>query len=164
MGLLAEIIASKNYFINYSQILFLSALAFIPVKSKIRNLVKRRMLLGLILISVFGFVGLSVIALDWGRFIYINLVSLFFLLFLPELPAKDYVEGQKTAQENIETVKKSRLKVLIAFFFFTVYSMLWHIPQCCDTFPYAKKPYKINIIKLFKPNKLIVEKLLRNSY
>lgn len=63
-------------------ILILSVIAYRPVFKRIKNLIDSKLNLLLISLSILGTIVLSFIALDWGRFIYIHLVSIFLLLFI----------------------------------------------------------------------------------
>ena len=63
-------------------VLALSVIAYRPVFSRIKKIIDSKLNLFLILLSIMATIALSFIALDWGRFIYIHLVSIFLLLFI----------------------------------------------------------------------------------
>jgi hypothetical protein len=94
---------------------------------------------------VIGSVGLFIVALDWGRFIYIHLVSIFLL---------SLISTKKIEIYNEYTYNKP-VKIFMVVFFM-IYSLLWHIPHCCSPEKAFAKNYKqTNIVAFAKPYKKI---------
>ena len=94
----------------------------------------------LISISIIGSICLSLIAIDWGRFINIHLVSIFFLLLLPSI--------QKT-KKNLKSPKVVRKSIVILFI---IYTLCWHIPH--SNYPmnaFARNYQSLNIFYITKP-------------
>lgn len=123
---------------HYKYYLFIavfSLVAYIPIYRKLKFITSNKVSLLLILMSLIGTAGLFVLAGDWGRWIYINLVSIFLLSLMN--PQK-IVESKKNASRqsiNILTVV-----------FFIIYALLWHIPHRGDPrAAYAQSFRTVNI-------------------
>jgi len=92
-----------------------------------------------------GSVALFIVAIDWGRFIYIHLVSIFLLSLISTKKMESYNEYTYNQPVNIFMV-----------IFFMIYSLLWHIPHCCYPVKAFAKNYKqTNIVAFAKPYKKI---------
>ncbi len=106
-----------HHYILYIPIILLSLIAFIPISNKINDILKDRFAYCLILSSLLATVPLLISAHDWGRFIYIHLVSFFLLSFLSK--------------------KKSRITALInnkiSILLLIIWALLFRIPHCCIT-------------------------------
>lgn len=112
-----EQLTTKNYIFYLLNIIFASV-AFIPLYQKIQDITRNKLALLLIITSMIGSIGLFLVAIDWGRFIYIHLISIFFLLFIP------------TPNRNISYswfLKEFSKKNIIIFF--VAYSLFWSIPH-----------------------------------
>lgn len=72
---------SNNYEFYILRVV-LALIAYIPIYKKLLSVINNKLILTLILFSLVGSLLLFVVAIDWGRFIYIHLVSLFLLSFL----------------------------------------------------------------------------------
>lgn len=128
----------QNYYILYLINIALAMIAFKPFSQTIEKILMNRLSLLLILSSIIGSLALFTVAVDWGRFIYIHLVSFFFMLFTPISEKQAYPEF---------FLNKLTKKQLIAFF--TAYSLLWHIPHAGSVF---KKTFtRPNFIAYFAP-------------
>ncbi len=135
---------------HYAYYIFVAAfalLAYIPIYGKLKLIIKNKLSLLLILISILGSVGLFIVAVDWGRFIYIHLVSIFLLSLISTKKIESYNEYTYNKPVNIFMVA-----------FFMIYSLLWHIPHCC--YPvlqkaFAKNYKQTNIVAFAKPYKKI---------
>ncbi|UZQ56204.1 hypothetical protein OOK60_09200 [Trichothermofontia sichuanensis B231] len=106
-----------NYYVFYIPIILLSLIAFIPISNKINDILKDRFAYFLILSSLLATVPLLMSALDWGRFIYIHLVSFFLLSFL----------SKKRSKPTDFALNK------ISILFLIVWALLFRIPHCCIT-------------------------------
>ncbi len=130
---------------NYIYYLFfipLALIAYIPIVDRLKLLLKDRLIIFLFSLSIIFTIAISAIAVDWGRFIYIILVSIFLLSLLP---------NEKLTRYSNKRVSSS---III---FFLIYTLLWHIPHCCS--PFIGLPHKyreVNIIAVFKPYVKIV--------
>lgn len=128
----------QNYYILYLINISIAMIAFKPFSKTIEKILVNRLSLLLILSSMIGSLALFIVAVDWGRFIYIHLVSFFFMLFTP------FSEKQDDQEFFLNKLGK---KPLIAFF--TAYSLLWHIPHAGSVF---KKTFtRPNFIAYFVP-------------
>jgi len=119
----------------YVLIAAFSLLAYIPISKKLGLLIKNKFSLFLILISLLGTIGLNFFVADWGRSIYINLVSIFILsLMIP----KNIEKNQSHA--IIKSVN------IFSIVFFIIYVFFWHIPHVGSPHSaYAKSFRTINV-------------------
>lgn len=128
----------ENYYFLYIIPLLIALLAYVPLINKIRLLFNNKLALLLILSSIVGTIPLFAVAVDWGRFIYIHLVSIAFLSLLPIT---------NNTNECYWFCSKITKKQIILFFI--IYSMLWHIPHAGNVF--RKTFRQQNIIAFFIP-------------
>jgi hypothetical protein len=92
-----------------------------------------------------GSVGLFIVAMDWGRFIYIHLVSIFLLSLISTQKIENYNEYTYNQPVNIFMVV-----------FFMIYSLSWHMPHYGSPVKAFAKNYKqTNIVAFAKPYKRI---------
>lgn len=107
-------IETHSYIKIYFYVILLALLAFIPLFKKFKKLFKDRLILSLLLSILIGTGALFIIASDWGRFIYINLVALFLLSLLID---KDTTEEKHTCTP------------IFLLLFSIVYFSIWKIPH-----------------------------------
>ena len=112
-----ESIVSKSYIPLYGTILVLASLAYLPLRASLNYLLNDKLTITLLILSFFGTLGLFIIAIDWGRFIYIWAVILFFLSF------KD------TPSVSPKFIYMKRYLVLVI----PCYFITWYIPHCCSS-------------------------------
>lgn len=127
-------IYSNSYFKIYSVVLLLSLIAFLPVMQQLKFVFKNKTSCILGLISLAGTLVLCCIAIDWGRFIRFNLVSLFIL----SLVGGALMPWKKEELAPYQRIYPYRLRSLfyIGIFLFTLgYALLWRIPSCCNYRP-----------------------------
>ena len=141
--LVADRVKNSRYILHYSVTLCLSLIAYFPVHKKIKFIFENRLSFFLIMLSIIGSAALFMVAIDWGRFIYIHLVSLFVLSLMPEYKLHRYNEDL--------LYKYSSLAKMSAVTFFLLYSMLWSISHCGASGLYAKNYKQINIVAFAKP-------------
>jgi hypothetical protein len=134
-------INNGHYLFYYLQVLALSIIAYIPLKNNLNYVFKKNISKLLISISVAGSILLFIVAIDWGRFIYIHLVSLFLLSFL----ATNKWNNREYLNITLSYLKagKGRKYIMLAFLLF--YSQFWYMPHCCSSNPYISKYTYINI-------------------
>ena len=142
-------ITQENYIFKYFSVLLLSIIAYIPIFGKIKSFLKNKVSLFFGIIPIIGSIPVFIMAIDWGRFIYFHLVSIFLLSFL----GLEY--KYKKGFNDFSKIKKISLIV-----FFILYTQLWHIPVCCMQRFYPKNIYEINIFAFFKP-KLLQKMVLK---
>ena len=123
---------------HYEYYVFIAAfslLAFIPISQKLSLIAKNKFSLFLILISLLGTIGLNFFVADWGRSIYINLVSIFIVsLMIPQ----NIENNQRHA--SIKSVN------IFSIVFFIIYVFFWHIPHVGNpNAAYAKSFRTINV-------------------
>ncbi len=92
--------------------IFLSLLALIPLFPKYKQLFRNKIIIFLLLIIAIGTIILYLTALDWGRFLYINLVSLFLISLVID--------------KNINEPKNSFSPIFLLIFG-VIYFSTWHI-------------------------------------
>ncbi|MBW6489244.1 hypothetical protein [Sulfurimonas sp.] len=113
----------KNYYLPYIIPILIAIIAYIPLYKKLFSIMHNKLVLMLVLTSIIGSTPLFLVAIDWGRFIYIHLVSVFFLLLLPS----------KTSDvQFLWFSNRFNKKNVIAFL--VIYSLFWHIPHAGSVF------------------------------
>lgn len=132
---------NHNNYLYYIPIAIFATIAYIPIYIKLKLFTKNKLLFSLILISLIGTIPLFIVAVDWGRFIYIHLVSIFLLSLLPNQTIKNH--------NKLNSIQPINILVVI---FFIVYSLLWHIPHFDSPIKAFPQNYKqINIATNVKP-------------
>lgn len=127
-------ISEYHYIECYSFATLLSLVAYVPILDKLKSLFNNRLALLLVLLSIFGSIGLFFIALDWGRFIYIHLVSLFVLSLITDnfISLSQSKESVKILIINkLMNITKMKNSLILVFIVLMIgYSLLWHLPHC----------------------------------
>ena len=126
-------IAHLSYIPLYIFVIFMSLMALLPIGYKVKSHLMTGISLLLFLVSIAGTLLLFFFAGDWGRFIYIHLVSIF-LVTLHRTGEKDLFG--KANKENISLTqwllggsgRSKYFEHLIVLLFVCCYAMLWHIP------------------------------------
>ncbi len=108
--------ATIGTFLAIVPTLALAVVAYLPVKKKLKIITANKINMMLVLSSIAGTVVLLFVAYDWGRFIYIHLVSIFLLSLL-----KGHNNESEGDLEQTFRVKKS---VVI---FLVLYSTIWQL-------------------------------------
>ncbi|MFH1155148.1 MAG: hypothetical protein V1793_15150 [Pseudomonadota bacterium] len=129
-GFMIELARRNRFFFYYPQILILSMIAYVPVSRHLIRFFKNRLSLVLILGSIAGTGLLCLLAIDWDRFMYSHLVSLFLLTLLEP--------GKPPAADP-----GKRLNLLVISVF-VIYCLYWHIPHYGYPNPYARSLKAIN--------------------
>jgi len=140
-----QITRQTHYFAFYVLVLLLALIAYLPLRKHLSFIFHKQLSLFLVTISITGTIALCFIALDWGRFIYIHLVSLFIVSLIASPSVRVDKKNEKCPLFNNTA---SRLFVV---FFFTAYALLWHIPHCCSPAPYAHNYHQINAVAYIQP-------------
>ena len=110
-----EVIRNNAALVVYPLVLLLALPCYWPIRARLRALLADRWSRWLLLAALAGALGLCIVAIDWGRFLYIDLVALFLLSFLPVVPA-----GPRPARAGWV---RALTAGLLAF------NLLWHIPH-----------------------------------
>lgn len=137
----------KGRYVLYLFPLFFSSLAFIPVFGFYGKNPLNRPASGLVLLSVLGSLPLFAVAVDWGRFIYIHLVSIFLLLLSLAPEGEDLSRWRDV--RVVEAFRRWGLKkpaAVSAFLFW--YFFLWILPHFGAP---ALYPRQLNFLELAKP-------------
>ena len=135
-----------RHFNHYIFVTPLALIAYIPVYYDLKRLFKNKPVLWLLNASIFGTIGLMLYAMDWGRFLYIHLVSIFLLLLLPA------IQIHNIRQKPPNVIKKSTVVLFI------VYILFWHIPHAGYFGKTYEKRYKtVNYISFLEPYKKIIK-------
>lgn len=116
----------RYYIFYYISTIILALIAFYPIRSLLNSIFNYKAIRALLLSSLVTTLILCSVAIDWGRFIYIHLVSIFILsLTLPS----HYRQNQQN--KNIFSIKLQQPnQIFLIFIFCIAYSLLWHIPHC----------------------------------
>lgn len=128
-----EKVQKYHYIESYLFATVLAAIAYIPISTRVRKLWSDTPLRILILISVIGSLPLFVFAVDWGRFIYIHLFSLFIVLltFEDATLAEQNARTPSLSMHGMWFKRRRRLAYTLLGLFALGYASLWHIPHCC---------------------------------
>ncbi|WP_353570426.1 hypothetical protein [Candidatus Albibeggiatoa sp. nov. BB20] len=148
-------IEKKNYIYTYIISIGLSLAAFMPVRAQLQIILARWHGKALVVGSLIATVLIASIAVDWGRFIYINLVSLFILSLLAAT-----VLPVDTTKNKLEGSCKSQSGMLVVVIFL-IWALFWHIPHCCGQSMFAKRLTNLNSHLLIKPAYRLYRKLNR---
>jgi len=129
-------IREHNYFLRYLWCFTLASIAFIPFRSRLKELANHPMSLLAISSSILGTLALSVIAIDWGRFMYLNLVSIFFVALA--LTPKTNATNTQQAVTKIFTSHPLIIVLItvVSLSALVLYSIGWYIPHCCNWSPH----------------------------
>lgn len=150
-------IKNKQYFFYLLTLVF-SLGAFVPVIKRFKHIIKNKLLLLLFLASIIASVTLFVVALDWGRFIYIHLVSWFFISLMSK--GNSQSKSSNEVQTEMKTIQDfSIIKAPLLFLFVIFYAFSWHIPYCCKPIPYPQNISNSNIFLLLVPYKRLALRL-----
>ncbi len=142
-----NLLAEGRYFM-YLFLLLYALIAFVPVfRCRGGGIQAGKLPVAFVLLSLAGTVPLLALAVDWGRFIDIHLVSIFLLLFMWE----PRIEGEPRRPETklMDAFGKCGLKkpAVVKMFLFW-YLFLWCIPHYGSP---AFYPRQVNFIELAKP-------------
>lgn len=143
----------SDYFKNYSLIILLSLIAFVPISKQLKSIFNNKVSCCLLILSLLGTFLICIVAIDWGRFIRIILVSLFIL---------SLVEGALHPQEiKYPTIcSTSKSLFLLCIIFTLAYALLWRIPNCCNYRPPLSDFKTNNLTWSYKPYSQIIKNIL----
>jgi len=110
----AERIRDQHFLPKYLLVLLLSGMPYFLLRDRIARLLRRPWMPFLVLWSLMGSVALCAVAADWGRWINIQLISLFLVLL---------------ALDGRETPLVFRYDVKAWVLPFLLYVFMWHIPH-----------------------------------
>jgi len=141
------VMIARHHYLLYLFPLIFSSLAFIPVFSLNAKIKTNRLVSGLVLVSIIGSLTLFAVAVDWGRFIYIHLVSIFLFLLSHDPESEDIPRWRAT--RVVDAFRSWGVeKPVSVIAFLSWYLLLWHIPHCGSPIPYPKQ---LNILELVRP-------------
>jgi hypothetical protein len=121
-------IANCDYTSKYFICIFLSVLAYLPIHKRL-NIFLNIFFLSSLLISLAGLIPVFIVSVDWGRLIYIHLVTLFLMSFVGAKKSSK-VNGAK--QEEIpypDGMKFLFRRPAVYFILILIYSISWHMPH-----------------------------------
>ncbi|MFS1865906.1 hypothetical protein [Vibrio breoganii] len=106
----------NKYLVVFPIVLILSLVSFYPIRNSIiKTLFLNWFTILLFFISILVTITLAIVAVDWGRFIYINLTSIFIVsLYHSGETSNKWLYGNR---------------VIILALFFVIYTCTWHIPN-----------------------------------
>ncbi len=131
---LPEVLNMKTILI-YSVLTIIIISGFYPLKSKIKIIYNYKLVLICIFFCMIGTIILSLIALDIGRWIHINIFSIFFLIL--------------SFPDEVRTVPINKKNLFLYAILFIFYISTWHLPMCCvSSFSY-KDIFIKNPVNLF---------------
>ena len=109
----------EYYYVYFIQLLF-AFVAFIPLKKKVQAIFKNKLFLILIVTSIAMSVMLFLVAIDWGRWIYIHLFSFFLITLLIN-------NSDDSFDEKIGLFQPLLNKTNFLVIFVLIYLNIWHI-------------------------------------
>jgi len=117
--------------------LLLGLIGFIPLHSELHLILRNGISSRLLIVSILGSVPLFMLAVDWGRFIDIHLIALFFLVLTI------------TKEKNVEHTDFLKKRGVTALFpvLVVVYSLSWHIPSWYCGYPFPENVNESNVFK-----------------
>ena len=128
-----SVLVELDHYVSYIAVVGLSLVAFIPLYRRFESVLENRLVLALIVCSAVGSVIVAIVALDWGRFIYINLVSLFIL----SLASQKDIDNHFTPN-----------KLIIVLFI--LWAMCFRIPHAGDKV-LAQSAGHVNLLNFITP-------------
>ncbi|MEW8207217.1 MAG: hypothetical protein AB2746_13915 [Candidatus Thiodiazotropha taylori] len=127
-------IQNQGYFLKYATCLLLALLAFVPILNRFQFIKHNWLASLLILSSILGTIPLFIVAIDWGRFLHIHLVSLLVILLInpaTEVNPKALVARAGGYIDGV--ISKGNFSSLILYlgilFLLILYALSWHIPH-----------------------------------
>lgn len=112
-------IKNWDYTSKYLFCIFLSALAYIPIHKRL-SIFSNYFFLASLLISLVGLIPVFIVSVDWGRLIYIQLVTFFLMSFL----------GAKHEETSyLNSMKFIFQKPAVYLILILIYSISWHMPH-----------------------------------
>jgi hypothetical protein len=112
----------NDYYIFYLFLLLLMTFSLIPLKNKIKIIFHENINIFLFIIMMIGTVVLSLVAIDWGRFIYIHVFSLILLTLINKKNVKSNEDKFFTSYLNSISLFKSKI-------IYFSYACLWYFPH-----------------------------------
>lgn len=112
---LKEAITIHHYFDKYLLVILLSSIGFFFIRNKIKTIILNKISFLLLFISVLFMLVLFVVAIDWGRFIYLWFTIMFIISLL-----------LNNDNKNITINIYYYIAIVLVYFLF------WRIPHCCD--------------------------------
>jgi hypothetical protein len=135
-----------HYFLYLFPLVF-SLLAYIPVFGFSGKNPFNRLASSLVLLSVLGSLPLFAVAVDWGRFIHIHLVSIFLLLLSIAPDGEDLSRWRDVRIVDIFSGWCLEKPVSVFAFLFW-YFFLWYLPHSGSPVFY---PRQLNFLEIVKP-------------
>ena len=133
-------IKHHNYLLYYTFILFLSIIAYIPILGRIEQILCIPYSKILISIPLLGTVPLIIVTLDWGRLLYIHLVSVFILSLIVKNGSSKFTKfvAHKLQYSDDFVLKPIYRNLIIVFII--LYSFTWYIPHYKPDWFYVNFP------------------------
>ena len=112
----------NDYYVFYLFLLLLMTFSLIPLKNKIKIIFHENINIFLFIIMMIGTVVLSLVAIDWGRFIYIHVFSLILLTLINKQSVSSNEHNFFTSYLNSISLFKSKI-------IYFSYACLWYFPH-----------------------------------
>jgi len=121
-----ESLAEGNGKYHYLQSLLLVSVSFIPLRGALKQLAANKVCFFSILLGLLCAMPLFAVATDWGRFIYIQVTSIFLLCLLV-----DSCQGEKNRLTVLIENQKIHIWLPIILIVLYLYATSWGIEHCC---------------------------------
>lgn len=133
-----ERIKEQQYLVFHFHMLVLTTLAFIPIKHRLKNVFSSTLTKCLLTASILGSVALCIVAIDWGRFIYINAVAFFLLSFLYSGSSQNATQDKCITIEKLKQYCNNKLNIGLISGFLIFYTQFWHIEHSGSNLMYSQ--------------------------
>lgn len=127
----------QDRYLLYAIIPFVCAVGFLPIRQRVERILGNRLAFFLIALSMLGTVVLAAVAVDWGRFIYVHCVALFFVFTSAGAIAEDDGTDETTTRIVGRLGKKKVLSIIL------VYGCFWNLSPVGDPLKAFRRPLKI---------------------
>lgn len=121
-------IAHRDYTSKYLICVFLSALAYIPIYKRL-GIFSNFIFLSSLLISLVGLIPIFFVSVDWGRLIYIHLVTLFLMSFIGVKNYSKVRGGNREEMPYLGSMKFLFRRPVVYLILILIYSISWHMPH-----------------------------------
>ena len=129
-----DAIDNHGYFYKYATCLLLALIAFVPIAHRFSFINSNRLSSLFILSSIIGTIPLFIVAIDWGRFLHIHMVSLLVVLLISSTKHESSKSLLSRADGYIDgALSKGKVSSLILYLgilsLLVLYALSWHMPH-----------------------------------
>jgi hypothetical protein len=135
----------RQHFYAYPVLILFASVAFFPIKKKVLAIFNNKLFLFLLLSSMAMSLSLFLFAVDWGRWIYTHLFSIFLITLLMNNACHAY-------DKHFMVFKILLNKTNGLVIFLLIYSFVWYIPHVGSPLAFIPRNLKqLCILRYTKP-------------